>query len=432
MSGMGTDTRAFDMARMSPSSGLAAYLTRKGASLDSSIQWGSPVYDEEEVKKRKQCSIEFLASKRPKMVEDFNAKPSIHANSYTSRFDCINPCSDRDFVLASPSSVERDRIVPSIWSFIASHNSVEDHDFDFDDSANQRWMAAEVEEMQHMQGNRRSANAMVPEDYMMSVSGSLSSITSTAPSMKLRTYTVPTATVLCIDIKGFTAGCAAMDAGRVGEWVAEFYERVDIAAAAHGVSKVEVRGDCCICVAGVAGVVPSPLFVDAAADPAHDQTTRMLNFAAALHADLASLTYVVDGAGAGQAHAMATATRMGVATGEIAVLISDPGDGAGGFASMLGETMSMAAKMESLAESGAALLHELAAERWAAEGAGRAAPPTVCVEVEGHGPQRAAVFHCAAGAFCPAEPAAVESTPPRSPRRPAESGRRRRAASAPP
>jgi hypothetical protein len=35
----------------------------------------------------------------------------------------------------------------------------------------------------------------------------------------------------------------------------------------------------------------------------------------ALHADLASLTYVVDGAGAGQAHAMATATRMGVATG---------------------------------------------------------------------------------------------------------------------
>jgi hypothetical protein len=36
----------------------------------------------------------------------------------------------------------------------------------------------------------------------------------------------------------------------------DFYVRVDVAAAAHGVSKVEVRGDCCICVAGAAGRVP--------------------------------------------------------------------------------------------------------------------------------------------------------------------------------
>ena len=276
---------------------------------------------------------------------------------------------------------------------------------------------------------------MVPEEYMMSVSGSLSSITSKAPSMKLRTYTVTMATILCIDIKGFTVGCAAMDAGRVGEWVAEFYERVDITAAAHGVSKVEVRGDCCICIAGVAGTVPSPLFVNAAADPADNQATRMLNFAAALQADLASLTYIVGGAGSGDGpHAMATATRMGVATGEVAILISDADDahGAGGFVSVLGETMSTAAKMESLAESGAVLVHELAAERWAEEGAGRAAAPTVCLEVKGHGLQRAAVFDCATGAFRPAVAAAVEGSAPLSPRRPVESGRRRRAASAPP
>jgi class 3 adenylate cyclase len=419
---------AFDITCMSPSSGLAEYLTRKGASLDSSIRWNSPVFDEKVAKKRKQDFDGCLAGKRSKMSDDFDAALD---------FSCISTIdvpSSHSHIFGSPAPVEH-QDVQNIWSFLGTNTSVTDHAFDYDDSATQRWMAAEVEEMQHISDNRQShtKDIVVPEEYMKSVSENLSSITSTAPSMKLRTFTIPTATVLCIDIKGFTVGCAAMDAGRVGEWVAEFYERVDIAAAAHGVSKVEVRGDCCICVAGVEGVVPSPLFVDAAADPAHDQTTRMLDFAAALHADLASLTYVVDAAGAGQGRAMATATRMGVATGEIAVLISDADGGAGGFVSLLGETMSVAARMESLAESGAALLHESAAERWAAEGAGRAPPPTVRVEVEGLGPQRAAVFDCAAGAFRRAAPAAAEGAPPPSPRhRPADSGRRRRAASAPP
>jgi class 3 adenylate cyclase len=337
--------------------------------------------------------------------------------------------------------------VQDIWSFMESNNSVSANgdDFDFEHLATPRNIPVEVGEFQHAHVSDNQAShckdaTVVPEEYMMSVSGSLSSITCKAPSMKLRTYTVPTATVLCIDIKGFTVGCAAMDAGRIGEWVAEFYARVDAAAAAHGVSKVEMRGDCCICVAGAEGAVPSPLFADAAADPAHDQTTRMLNFAAALHADLASLTYTVDGAaGAGQGRVMATAARMGVAAGEVSVLISDTrgarGGAAGGFASVLGEALAMAAGMEPLAESGEALLHAPAAERWAAEGAGRAPPPTVGVEVAGLGPQRAAVFDCAAGAFRAAAPAAagrVEEGPrPPSPRRAAESGRWRRAASAP-
>jgi class 3 adenylate cyclase len=72
-------------------------------------------------------------------------------------------------------------------------------------------------------------------------------------SLKLRRYAAAGATVLVMDIKGFTAGCAAMSAGEVGEWVVEFYARVDAAAAAHGVRKAEVRGDCCVCVAGVEG-----------------------------------------------------------------------------------------------------------------------------------------------------------------------------------
>jgi class 3 adenylate cyclase len=92
--------------------------------------------------------------------------------------------------------------------------------------------------------------------------------------MRLNAFSLNTVTILCIDIKGFTAGCAAMDAQRVGEWVADFYERVGKAAVAHGVSKVEARGDCCICLSGAEGAVPSPLFADAAADAAHDQATR--------------------------------------------------------------------------------------------------------------------------------------------------------------
>jgi class 3 adenylate cyclase len=225
--------------------------------------------------------------------------------------------------------------------------------------------------------------------------------------MRLSTFTFQTLTVLCIDIKGFTAGCAAMDAQRVGEWVAAFYERVAVAAAAHGVSTVEVRGDCCICVTGAEGVVPSPLFVDAAADAAHDQTTRMLAFAAALHADLASLTYAAGSDGGG---AMATSTRMGVATGEAAFLV-----GAGEFVSVLGETMAMATRMEALAEPGAVLLHSSAAERWAAEGTGRAVPPMGSVEVKGRGAQRAAAFDCATAAFRPGSGSGVRPWPPQGP-----------------
>ena len=43
-------------------------------------------------------------------------------------------------------------------------------------------------------------------------------------SLQLRTQLLPEATVLLIDIKGFTAQCAAMPAARVGEWVAAFYK----------------------------------------------------------------------------------------------------------------------------------------------------------------------------------------------------------------
>ena len=227
---------------------------------------------------------------------------------------------------------------------------------------------------------------------VQSLASTRSSVSRTG-SMRLSTHTAPEATVLFIDIKGFTARCAALPAGRVGEWVAAFYERVDSVAAAHGVSKAEVRGDCCICVAGVEGAVPSRAAAAAAwEDRRGDQATRMLAFAAALQADLASLPAGGDGGAA-------TATRMGVATGEVAFLVGDGGgDGAAGFSSVQGDAVNLAARMEALGAAGAVWVHKSTADRWAAEG-GRAAPATEWVEVKGRGLQRAAVFDCAARAF---------------------------------
>ncbi len=194
-----------------------------------------------------------------------------------------------------------------------------------------------------------------------------------------------------------------MSAARVGEWVADFYERVDDVAAAHGVTKVEVRGDCCICVAGLEGAVPSIAFAAAAGEDGRGtQATRMLAFAAALHADLATLP-------AGSA--AATATRMGVATGEASFLV---GDGAAGraFACVMGDAAELAAGMEAAAAPGAACVHRSTAERWAAEAAGRRPAPLACVGCTGRGRARAAVFDGAAAAFRrPAAPA----PPPRGP-----------------
>jgi class 3 adenylate cyclase len=211
--------------------------------------------------------------------------------------------------------------------------------------------------------------------------------------MQLSTYSVMTATILLIDIKGFTSQCAEASVGSVGEWVAAFYERVDAAAAAYGVSKVEVRGDCCVCVAGAEGAVPAPaVSAPAAADRRADQATRMLAFAAALHRDLATLPAAVAGA--------ATMARMGVATGEAAFLVSDTAadPGAAPFASVLGDTMALAGRMEALAAPGLVYVHRSTADKWAKE-VGLAPPASVVVECKGGVMARAAVLECESGTF---------------------------------
>ena len=218
----------------------------------------------------------------------------------------------------------------------------------------------------------------------------------------LKTHAAPEVTVLFIDIKGFTAQCAAMPAGLVGQWVAAFYDRVSAVAAAHGVSRLETRGDCCVCVAGAEGAVPA-LDAPAPADRRASQAARALAFAAALHRSLSDTPLGTGGAPPVQ-------TRIGVATGAAAFLVGRV-DGRP-FASAQGPAVRLAARMEALAAPGLARVHRSAVDRWAAE-AGRPPPPTAGVECEGPELEEAVVYDCAAAAFRarPAQAPAAPETP---------------------
>jgi class 3 adenylate cyclase len=229
---------------------------------------------------------------------------------------------------------------------------------------------------------------------MLSRSGSFkrSDSFTRAGSIRPSTHTAPEVTILFIDIKGFTSECAAMPAGRVGEWVSAFYERVDIIAAEHGVSKTEFRGDCCVCVAGAEGAIPAPAISARPADDRRaDQATRMLAFAAALHADLATLP-------GGAAFVAPTAARMGMATGWATFLVSDGESDP--------DAAAFAREMEKLSAPGVVYVHRSAALKWAAEAR---TPPPPLLESGELGGQRAAVYDLVAEAFraAPADTGAV-------------------------
>ena len=216
---------------------------------------------------------------------------------------------------------------------------------------------------------------------------------SRAGSIRPSTYTASEVTLLFIDIKGFTAECASMPAGLVGEWVSAFYERVDIIAAAHGVSRTEFRGDCCVCVAGAEGCVPAPaISVSPEVDRRSNQATRMLAFAAALHADLATLP-------GGAAFVAPTTARMGMATGAASFLVSDASmdPDAAAFSSVHGAAEAAAREMETLSAPGAVYVHRSTALKWAAEQ--RRPPPPIfdCGDKAAH---RAAVYDLVAAGFC--------------------------------
>jgi class 3 adenylate cyclase len=350
------------------SSRLARYLTKKGATVDSTIQWKKTIENDVEPP---------IAMKREREIDELATRKFAKISTAPVQQTTCNMQNDfMDLIAASNP----------FHSSTSNYNSNSVNDvFDFSLSSS----SLDLTSIRYILRSLPSAS---------SIKSQLDSSQSRS-SIRLHTSVIPQATVLFIDIKNFTAQCAALPAGRVGEWVAAFYKRVDAAAAAHGVSKVEVRGDCCVCVAGAEGAVPCRRRDGrggaAVADRRGDQATRMLAFAADLHADLVSLKPC---AGVSSA----TQTRMGMATGKVTLLASDAGPGTAAFASVQGDAARLAAQMEALAGPGAVAVHRSTADRWAAEGR-RVPPATVRKEQEGCAPLRAAVYDCAARAFAPAD-----------------------------
>ena len=165
-------------------------------------------------------------------------------------------------------------------------------------------------------------------------------MSSGANGSELNLYCPGKVTVLFVDIKNFTASCAALSAGEVGAWISTFYELVDRVAGPLGVRKAEMRGDCCICVAGSMEAAPCGRLRSAASPD--DQMTRMLQFIAELHRLLLSSGISV---------------RIGVAYGEAAFLVDDS------FISVQGDVVNLAARMESHASPGLAMVHESAIQK---------------------------------------------------------------------
>ena len=209
-------------------------------------------------------------------------------------------------------------------------------------------------------------------------------------------------TVLRVKIQDFAVNCAVMSARRVGDWVVAFYELVDAAAAVHGITRVESRGDCCVCVCGAAGTAPpaaGAAAVLASEDGWEDQATRMLAFAADLNARVAELLISSENA-ASSTDPVSTAVRMGIATGEATFYVAGTCIGLLPFTSVTGAAAAAAARMEALAAPGEARVHRSTADKWAAET--RQAPPaTALLEGTEWAAERAAVFDCNARVFRP-------------------------------
>ena len=149
-----------------------------------------------------------------------------------------------------------------------------------------------------------------------------------SPSKQIHQKAFEKATVIFIDIQGFTAACARMDVAAVGKWVQEFYDHVEYLSHTHNVLLVERRGDCCVCV-----------------DGHRNQAQKMLEFAVDLHHTL-TRTHTV---------------RIGMSTGCVHFLYRE------NFRCVFGKTSEKADQLQSMTNPGKVLLDAPAIEEWAEE-----------------------------------------------------------------
>ncbi len=140
--------------------------------------------------------------------------------------------------------------------------------------------------------------------------------------------------------------------------------------------------------------------------PVLGQVTRMLAFAAALYDSLTSLAHPAGGQ-------TPTRARMGLAFGEAAFLLDADqpppgvlppppcwGQSCGGFVSVQGDVVNVAARMEAAAFPGIVMVHSSAARRWAAEAPQRIKPRCCRLACKGKETQQAARFDCMLRSFC--------------------------------
>jgi class 3 adenylate cyclase len=198
------------------------------------------------------------------------------------------------------------------------------------------------------------------------------------------------ATVLCMDIVGYTGQCAALGLDELSGWMSRIHAAIDVLLARHAVRRVETRGDCIVCLTGTGPQAPRPPGPSGGGegvwDGTGDQATRMLAFARELCAALGG----VDG----------TAARMGMATGPVVLAqVAHSGD-ARPAQYVYGGAAELAQRLEQTGRAGTVQLGGCAARAYAAETGG--AEPPLRVRggrgAEGCG-GLVAVFDCAAGRF---------------------------------
>ena len=191
---------------------------------------------------------------------------------------------------------------------------------------------------------------------------------------EFKSVTLPMQTVMFIDLKNFTSICSHSNATDVGNWIASFYNEVDDLAYEHGIRVAERRGDCCICLTDE--------------NRGRRSVSRMLSFAIDAHDHLLDLE-CARGDSSDKNLRRPTLCRMGIATGDVAMVCSDDDR----FVTVQGDVVNVASRLEALAGADTVLVHNSAIS-FLADGS---PVNTVSMEIKGKGMEECAVFSLTRG-----------------------------------
>ena len=243
---------------------LARYLTKKGASVDSSIQWNSKhspgkrpleidIFEswnrhsesaengdyptkshEEDFLRNIICDCGPQKTQDADRLDFFSCTPTQqvqpHWNEETFSLNVIRECipiasSNRSSLFDAPGQVG-----VSDEDCIPSHTTPTRHTVHWTEAPSSTNEYSKPAKPRNYPSELLSVTSSFASscDSINSILSSMHSRRHSWPhsssSLQLRTQLLPEATVLLIDIKDFTAQCAAMPAARVGEWVAAFYK----------------------------------------------------------------------------------------------------------------------------------------------------------------------------------------------------------------